>query len=142
MGPMRYGTWQSLKKIYGGRCSELFSTLKDFYCQELYPFDDTEREEGRKPELSPELKRRLVKEIDEELSRLKEFLESLESQEKVRTNLERKRLSVPAPAVLELMIKYEVHLDRRFARILAQLLSLQRSRRGEPDPPTLKVEVD
>jgi hypothetical protein len=42
---------------------------------------------------------------------------------------------------LELLLRYQTNLDREFDRGLSQLERLQRSRKGQPEPPTLNLNV-
>jgi hypothetical protein len=42
---------------------------------------------------------------------------------------------------LELLLRYQTNVDRRFDRTLSQLERLQRSRKGQPEPPTLNLNV-
>ena len=47
---------------------------------------------------------------------------------------------VPPDAAMNRLVRYEAHLERVLARAIEQLDRLQRGRRGEPAPPTVRLE--
>lgn len=49
---------------------------------------------------------------------------------------------MPSQDAMDRFIRYEAHLSREFDRILNQLDRVRRMRRGQPAPPTLRVELD
>jgi len=48
---------------------------------------------------------------------------------------------VPAPAVLERVLRYESHLSREFSKTLADFERLQRKRLGQPVVPPINVQI-
>ncbi|MGO9590056.1 MAG: hypothetical protein ACLP3K_08450 [Candidatus Acidiferrales bacterium] len=132
-----------LQKIYGGsdrfRISE---TLLDSYWAWQRTSGVSEEEREREYASPSECVRNVLDEIDRETRRLKEFQKSQASIEASQNKLNRLRLQVPDSPALERLLRYEASLDRSFDRTLSQLERLQRMRRGQPVPPTLKVEVN
>ena len=55
--------------------------------------------------------------------------------------LEALRRRVPESPALHRLLRYEAHLERAFDRMLSQLERLQRIRRGQPVPLTVKLEL-
>jgi hypothetical protein len=49
--------------------------------------------------------------------------------------------NIPPREVSDLLLRYKVHLSRKFDRTLNQLERLQRMRKGKPVLPPIKVEV-
>ena len=99
-----------------------------------------ERErEGSAPPLR--CKENCLSVIDRAIQRLMEFGKSQASMEASRNRLDRLRLNVPESPVLDRLLRCEASLDRSFDRTLGQLERLQRMRRGQPVPPTMKVEI-
>lgn len=133
-----------LQKIYGG--SDRFrisQTLLDSYWAWQRTLEVSEEEREREGYASPsKCVRNVLDEIDREIRRLEEFQKSQASIEASQNKLNRLRLQVPDSPALERLLRYEASLDRSFDRTLSQLERLQRMRRGQPVPPTLKVEVN
>ncbi len=62
--------------------------------------------------------------------------------EKLVTLIWRYRRMLIAEALgLDQILRYSANLDRDFDRTLSQLRLLQRNRKGEPEPPTLNVNI-
>jgi hypothetical protein len=133
-----------LRKIYGGiQRSRVRESLLDLYGGLYYISQLPEEERKRKGCLSPsQCVEYVVKAINGEMLRLKEFQKSQASIEASQNKLNRLRLQVPDSPALERLLRYEASLDRSFDRTLSQLERLQRMRRGQPVPPTLKIEVN
>ncbi len=75
-------------------------------------------------------------------------IESLKSKQDVSRLLAERReychfiaALVPPPHVTELFIRYEAHLSRELDRASNQLERLQRIRRGQPVPSSIKIEL-
>ena len=79
--------------------------------------------------------------IGEEIQRLKRYQKTQGAIEANRMKLEALRRCVPESPSLDRLLRYEASLERSFDRTLSQLERLQRMRRGQPVPPTLKVEL-
>jgi hypothetical protein len=65
----------------------------------------------------------------------------LQKQERTDLEIARQRLSIPQGLELERIQRYETSIKRDMYRAMDQLERLQRRRRGEPQPPTLNVNV-
>ena len=133
-----------LEKIYGDhRRFRVSHTLLDHYRVWQYTSIASEEECTSEGYASPsQCVRNVLDEIDREMRRLKEFQKSQASIEASRNKFDRLRLQVPDSPALDRLLRYEASLDRSFDRALSQLERLQRMRRGQPVPPTLKVEVN
>ncbi len=133
-----------LEMIYGDeRRVRVRQTLLDSY--DSWVATSQTSEEVRKGEgyASPaDCNRNFATEIDLEILRLEQFQRSQTSIEAARSELDRLGFNVPESHALDRLIRYEASLDRSFARTLDQLERLQRIRRGQPVPSTLKVEVN
>jgi len=86
-------------------------------------------------------KQKVLEGIDEELRRLKRYQKIQGAIEADRMKLEALRRCVPESPSLDRLLRYEASLERGFDRTLSQLERLQRIRRGQPVPPTVKLEL-
>jgi hypothetical protein len=75
--------------------------------------------------------------IEREFGRLYHLSEKLESNELISTVVS----STPYAADLDHIIRYESHLSRKIEKRINLLQQLQRTRRGYPPPPTIKVDI-
>jgi hypothetical protein len=66
---------------------------------------------------------------------------NLQKQERIDVEIVRQRLSIPKPSKLETIQRYETAIKREMNRDIDQLDRLQRRRKGEPQPPTVHVNV-
>jgi len=66
---------------------------------------------------------------------------ALEVREEKELPLEEESLTIPDEKELDRPLRYEARLEGFFERTLQQLERLQRTRRNEPLPPTVKVDV-
>lgn len=82
-----------------------------------------------------------MKQVDAEIERLSNYQKLLKENEVKRMEIEAKRSLVPESPALERLLRYEASLERSFDRTLSQLERLQRMRRGQPVPPTVKLEL-
>jgi len=102
----------------------------------------SEEERVRHGYASPdECKQSLLKRINEEIESLQRYEKTQGAIEADRMKLEALRRLVPESPSLDRLLRYEASLERSFDRTLSQLERLQRMRRGQPVPPTLKVEL-
>ena len=88
-----------------------------------------------------ECKQSLLKRINEEIENLQRYEKTQGAIETSRMKQEALRRLVPESPSLDRLLRYEASLDRSFDRTLSQLERIQRIRRGQPVPPTLKVEL-
>jgi hypothetical protein len=132
-----------LERIYGEYGEDqLRETLYDTYVTWLETSRASEEERQREGYASPqECVRRVLQEMDREIRGLKRDEKTRASINAERNKLEILRRSVPNSPGLDRLLRYEASLDRALERTLSQLERLQRMRRGQPVPPTLKVEL-
>jgi hypothetical protein len=88
-----------------------------------------------------ELKKEMLGLFDEEISRLEILKEVGEAVDKQRRGYQMIAALVPSQPVMERLLRYENHLNRAFDRTLNQLERLQRIRKGQSVPPSLRVEL-
>ncbi len=88
-----------------------------------------------------ELKRKMLNILDKEIERLQGFMAGSALINIERNQCKRAAALVPAPAVLERLLRYETHLSREFDRTLSQLERLQRLRLGQPVLPSIDVRL-
>jgi hypothetical protein len=93
---------------------------------------------GNRPD---ELKKEMLGMLDEEIERLVILDALLRMVDKQRWRYQTIAALVPSQDVLERHVRYESHLSREFDRTLSQLERLQRIRRGQPAPPTVRLEL-
>lgn len=88
-----------------------------------------------------EYKRGFLEVLDLERKRIVQTLRDLEARNEVEGPLEEESLAIPQGKELDRLLRYEARLEGEFDRTLQQLERLQRMRRGEAVPPTIKVDV-
>jgi hypothetical protein len=93
------------------------------------------------PDAPDKLKKEMVAIFDEEIKFLKTLEESQRDLEKRRGKYQTIAALVPSQDVLERLLRYEANLRREFDRTLNQLERLQRVRLGQPEPPTVRLEL-
>ncbi len=82
-----------------------------------------------------------VETLESEMKRIEREIRDLEAREGVEGSLEEESLAIPQGKELDRLLRYEARLEGEFDRTLQQLERLQRMRRGEALPPTVKVDV-
>lgn len=82
-----------------------------------------------------------LKALRMEIERLQGEMVDLEAREEKELPLEEESLAIPGEKELDRLLRYEARLDGAFDRTLTQLDRLQRTRLGQPVPPTVKVDV-
>jgi hypothetical protein len=132
-----------LKAIYGsakvvGKSAPLQASYASWSEQFADAQDPTLRKKGPSAETCRE---NMIREIDEELQRLRKIREQQEATESKLKRTEILRQRIPQAPELERVLRYEASLERAFDRTLAQLERLQRMRLGQPVPPQLDVNV-
>jgi hypothetical protein len=80
--------------------------------------------------------------IETERKRLSQLRDVGEDRLRERTYAAELSAAIPSAPALAKLSRYEAHLERLLARAVDQLIRLQRARRGEPDPPTLRLETE
>jgi hypothetical protein len=132
-----------LKTVYGDPDRHhLRQTLQDEYSTWLDTASLAEVVRAVKKSATPEeCKQNMMQSIATEVKRLEEYTKNPESIESERANVEILRQSVVDSRGMDCLLRYEAHLSREFDRTLSQLEHLQRMRKGQPVPPTLKLEV-
>jgi hypothetical protein len=126
--------------LYGGLPEfRVRKTPLDDYQLWVYMFEMSEEDRERKscPPRS-RCKEFMLRSIDFEIVRLKDFQRDRTKVEATRTKLEILRRNIPDSPALDRLLRYQTHLDRSLGRKVALLEHLQRARRGQPLPPTLK----
>jgi hypothetical protein len=73
---------------------------------------------------------------------LDELTEYVNARERVRWNNDLLSASLPDPAAVDRLLRYETSIQRGLDRSLTQLERLQRQRKGELVPPPVKVQVE
>ena len=74
--------------------------------------------------------------------RVDELTEYVNAREGVRWNNDLLSASLPEPAAVDRLLRYETTIQRDLDRSLAQLESLQRRRKGETVPPPVRVQIE
>lgn len=77
--------------------------------------------------------------IDEEIVRLRRDQQARAPVQTARTQLEIVSRNIPDGPGLDRLLRYEASLERSFDRTLSQLERRQRTRLGQPVPPTVEV---
>jgi hypothetical protein len=130
-----------LEKIYGP-FTESGKTLFQTYVIWLGTANVSEEERQREGYETPaQCKDNVLAEVDKEVRRLHAYQRKHTSIESERAKLEVLRRSVPEPARLDRLLRYEASLERAFDRTLNQLERMQRLRRGQPVAPRIDVNV-
>ena len=94
--------------------------------------ETTRREENKKQALSH---------IDRELMMLSWHKSNCEKHEAAEEEARQATAVLPAPEVLDKILRYEAQLHRQMYRAMSQLERLQRMRHGEAVPPPMTMEV-
>jgi|SRR5665213_2110864 len=128
-----------LDVIYGGDV-RLHGTLRNTYDRWLNCSLATEEERQR--EGYPTLERcktEMLLAIDAEIQLFQNYRQKQDEIESERTKLEVLRRGVPEAAKADVLMRYEVMLERAFERTLNQFERIQRLRRGLPTAPRIEV---
>jgi hypothetical protein len=88
-----------------------------------------------------ENKKQTLQYIDRELCQLKWQQEQCRKREESEEQSRQAAAVLPAPDVLDKILRYETKLERQMYRAMNQLERVQRMRRGESVPPPLTMEV-
>ncbi len=130
-----------MQEIYGSY-TPLSKTLLKTYLEWLDTADASEDERQREGYVNPEeCKKMVLSAIDKEIRRFREYGRESTSLESERSKLEVLRHSIPQPARLDRLLRYEASLERAFDRTLSQLERIQRLRRGQPVTPRIDVTL-
>jgi hypothetical protein len=106
----------ALVTIYGPD-TDLRKTLRDNYLTWVDTAEAPEEERQREGYATPEqCKKNVLSEIDKEIRRFREYGRKRALIESERTKLEVLRHSIPQPARLDRLLRYEASLERSFAR--------------------------
>ncbi len=132
-----------LEKIYGERDPDLLrGDLYDNYVIWQYTAGVTEEVRARHGCASPEQCRsKVVRQIQKEIRRLKNYQRERVAIEVKRTQLEILSHSVLDGPELDRQLRCEAHLNREFDRVLSQLERRQRMPLGQPVPPRIEVDL-
>ena len=79
--------------------------------------------------------------LEEEIGRLKDLHKELKELSRLEVEVEQESCDVPEAPRLDRLLRYSASLERDFDRTLNQLERLQRTRKGQPVPPTLNVNL-
>jgi len=88
-----------------------------------------------------ECKKAFLQSLEIETRRIQQRFRDLKTREEVEGPLQEESLAIPQGLELDRLLRYEARLEGEFDRTLQQLERLQRMRRGEAVPPTVKVDV-
>ncbi len=88
-----------------------------------------------------EYKQVFLSSLELEVERIKHEIRNFKARQTVESSLEEESLAIPQGKELDRLLRYEARLEGEFDRTLQQLERLQRMRRGEAVPPTIKVDV-
>jgi hypothetical protein len=91
--------------------------------------------------VEPELRKRMVEMIDQEIESLTKMEKQLEDAVHGRFLYKWLAAVIPGQGTMELVMRYETHLSREIDRIVNRLVRLQRMRKGQPLPPQLDVKI-
>jgi hypothetical protein len=132
-----------LKIIYGdSKKHRLRSTFGDKYIALLRTAKLSEEKRLNERFAPPEqFKKNLLRAINFEINRLRQYQSTRESIESERLNVETLRQSVPDFPGLDRLLRYASSLERAFDRTLAQLERVQRIRKGQPVLPPIKLDI-
>jgi hypothetical protein len=132
-----------LQAIYGvPTSSQLRRTLQDEYLVWHNTAEGTEEERQSEGYATPEqCRQNVLRLIDAEIARLKQYQQKRESIESKRRKVEILRQSVPDSRGLDRLLRYESSLERALDRTLNQLERAQRIRKGQPLPPQVDVKI-
>jgi hypothetical protein len=83
----------------------------------------------------------VLREIGDEIDRLKQYQKKSEPNEFERKKVEILRQRVPDSPGLDRLLRYETSLERAFDRTLTQVERIQRTRKGQPLPPQVDVKI-
>jgi len=92
-------------------------------------------------EPSDQIRSMTVALIDFYLEKLQAFEKFAAERERLETDAETRRLSLPDGEATDKLIRYEAHLDKQLYRAMDQLERLQRQRQGENVPPPLNINL-
>jgi len=123
-----------LKALYGelSHRDGLFLSYRVFSDRERKPSDEAQTKEDQQA---------FLKVLKIEIERLQSDMMDLEEREEAELPLEEESLAIPGEKDMDRLLRYEARLEGSFDRTLQQLERLQRVRKGQPLPPTLKVDV-
>jgi hypothetical protein len=133
-----------LTRLYGNPewNSRVEKTLLHFYSACLNVIRSTASDgKQSEPDRPEQYKNYFLAKISEQIEEFNFYKIDRALIEAHRTDVELLRRSVPDTSQLDRLIRYESHLERNFDRTLSQLERLQRTRKGQPVPPTLHVNV-
>lgn len=123
-----------LRALYGeqGYRDGLYLSYRIFSDPERKPSDDAQAKRDQQV---------FLKSLKMEIEKLQSDMIDLEEREEKELPLKEESLAIPGEKDLDRLMRYETRLDGSFDRTLQQLERLQRVRKGQPLPPTLKVDV-
>jgi hypothetical protein len=130
---------QIISKLFGERTPSEFRLFYSF-CAEPEPL--TKHQQFKKFDLSLEERRSMfLTHLEATINLYEERAKRMDADSAKREKLESKSIAIPEASRLNLVLRYSACVDRKFARDLTQLLRLQQIRKGDPQPPTLNVNV-
>ena len=130
-----------LEKIYGANAYSR-DRLRDDYSVWFDTAQASEEERVREGYATPEeCKQNVLDGIDDEIRRFKASHKKRLILESQKNEIELLLRTVPEPAWLDRILRYEASLERAFDRSLGQLERLQRLRQGQPVAPRVDVTI-
>jgi hypothetical protein len=131
-----------LRKLYGldhdgSAPSGIFRTYTVY--EKIATANQTASQNDSSPD---ELKKEMIGMLDKEIARLKCLEMMGQFAQENRQDYDALAALIPSQVAMDRFLRYEAHLSREFDRILNRLERVQRMRRGQAGPPTLKVEIN
>ncbi len=133
-----------LERVFGEESESLVMMLKDCFVVEIPEGNEEDLDsdgEPRRRRKSAKRKAAAREYLEMTLKDLDRRERKLRKQEKIDLEIVRQRLSIPKARRLERIQRYETAIKRGMYRDIDQLERLQRRRKGEPQPPTVNVNV-
>ncbi len=130
-----------LTRVYGAR-NYLCGNISDSYTEWQHTSEAPEEERKLKGYATPQqCKENILREIDEEIDRLKRYQKECAAIESRRIEVERLRFRIPDAPGLDRLLRYGAHLGREFDRLPIEFERLKRMRTGQPAPPAIDVRI-
>jgi CRISPR/Cas system-associated endonuclease Cas1 len=79
--------------------------------------------------------------IEREIGRLQAILEVYQQKETLELAALKATLALPSKEVVDKILRYETATSRQLYKAMGELERLQRTRKGEPVPPPISVEI-
>jgi hypothetical protein len=135
------GLRRTLKLIYGYQeeCPQPYSWRQmSLTLSKLLSKVEAEKQDSKD---QPDVQLIVVEAICKEIMRLAQLHDAAVAVEELKREHNLAGTRVPPQEVSERLVRYEAHLSREIDRILNRLERLQRTRKGQPLPPQVEVNI-